>query len=254
MDPERKNPRFTLIELLVVIAIIAILAAMLMPALQQARERARSTSCLSNTRQMGAAQAMYADASEGRIFCYGGGKNWYQGTMSATFWHEPLTHNKYLNTNIVVCPALAPFKYIRVEQRGFCFGCVYVKPEANIKLPAFQYDTVTTNTLTIFTKAVKRPSEFLILGDDVNVGDAVTSYGTPGQHGTMHLFSTTKTAPHMRHANRANFSFVDGHAAARNFQEYGNSAKLMFEGQAATFNYYAGDVPVIESAIRQITP
>jgi prepilin-type processing-associated H-X9-DG protein/prepilin-type N-terminal cleavage/methylation domain-containing protein len=254
MDPERKNSRFTLIELLVVIAIIAILAAMLMPALQQARERARSTSCLSNSRQMGSAQAMYADANEGRIFCYGGGKNWYQGTMSATFWHEPLTHNKYLSTNLIVCPALAPFRYIRVEQRGFCFGCIYVKPESDPKLQTFQFDTTTTSTLTIFTKAVKRPSEFFVLGDDVNVGDAVTSYGTPGQHGTMHLFSTTKTAPHMRHANRANFSFVDGHAAARNFQEYGNSAKLMFEGKAATFNYYAGDVPVIESAIRQVTP
>jgi len=72
-EDRKRSHRFTLIELLVVIAIIAILAAILMPALQQARERARKASCMSNQKQIGVAFTLYADSNKD---CFPGTNIW----------------------------------------------------------------------------------------------------------------------------------------------------------------------------------
>src|SRR5258707_13232840 len=98
---------FTLIELLVVIAIIAILAAILFPVFAQAREKARATSCLSNTKQMGLALRMYVqDYDEKFPFA----ANLESGFADSDKWYGTVKLQPYIkNGDILFCPSMTKF-------------------------------------------------------------------------------------------------------------------------------------------------
>ena len=113
----KRNTNFTLIELLVVIAIIAILAALLMPALNKARTTARAAKCISNLKQCGMMIGMYGSdfngyflmrvpSAEGWYFkpCHNsqnGGRGYTYGT-----WGQILANAGYANPSnqVTVCP------------------------------------------------------------------------------------------------------------------------------------------------------